>query len=86
MKPTQKQAHLQTTQCLNADQSLQNSLLCQRTMTDQMSRQSAYRQKGRTANSGLVQWLIEHSMSHQLLWCTDSFELGNPLLRKAAKR
>jgi len=43
-----------------------------------------------TGNSGFakkrVQWLIEHSTSHQLLWCIDSFELRNPLLRKAAKR
>ena len=41
-------------------------------------------------NSGFakkrVQWLIEHSTSHQLLWYADSFELRNPLLRKAAKR
>ena len=41
-------------------------------------------------NSGFakkrVQWLIEHSTSHQLLWYIDSFELRNPLLRKAAKR
>ena len=33
-----------------------------------------------------VTWLIEHSTSHQLLWCIDSFELRNPLLRKAANR
>ena len=41
-------------------------------------------------NSGFakkrIQWLIEHSTSHQLLWYFDSFELRNPLLRKAAKR
>jgi hypothetical protein len=41
-------------------------------------------------NSGFakkrVQWLIEHSTSHQLLWYVDSFVLRNPLLRKAAKR
>ena len=44
----------------------------------------------RTANSGFakkrVQWLIEHSTSHQLLCYVDNFELRNPLLRKAAKR
>ena len=33
-----------------------------------------------------VTWLIEHSTSHQLLWYVDSFELRNPLLRKAANR
>jgi len=47
--------------------------------------------EGRPAgNSGFakkrVQWLIEHSTSHQLLWYVDSFVLRNPLLRKAAKR
>jgi len=25
-----------------------------------------------------VKWLIEHSTSHQLLWCIDSFVLRNP--------
>jgi hypothetical protein len=41
-------------------------------------------------NSGFAkkrfQWLIEHSTSHQILWYVDSFELRNPLLRKAANR
>jgi len=41
-------------------------------------------------NSGFakkrVQWLIEHYTSHQHLCYVDSFELRNPLLRKAAKR
>jgi hypothetical protein len=46
--------------------------------------------EARRHNSGFakkrVQWLIEHSTSHQLLWHVDSFELRNPLLRKAANR
>jgi hypothetical protein len=46
--------------------------------------------KARTGNSGFakkrVQWLIEHSTSHQILCYVDSFVLRNPLLRKAAKR
>jgi hypothetical protein len=41
-------------------------------------------------NSGFakkrVQWLFEHSTSHQLLWYVVSLVLRNPLLRKAAKR
>jgi hypothetical protein len=41
-------------------------------------------------NSGFakkrVQWLIERSASHQILWYVDSFVLRNPLLRKAANR
>jgi hypothetical protein len=48
------------------------------------------RQRSTGGNSGFakkrVQWLIEHSTSHQLLWYFDSFVLRNPLLRKAAKR
>jgi hypothetical protein len=48
------------------------------------------RRESTTGNSGFakkrVQWLIEHSTSHQILWCIDSLVLRNPLLRKAAKR
>ncbi|VBB43661.1 conserved hypothetical protein [uncultured Paludibacter sp.] len=33
-----------------------------------------------------VTWLIEHSTSHHLLWCIDSFMLRNPPLRQAPKR
>ena len=47
-------------------------------------------EKNTTANRRFakkrVQWLIEHSTSHQILWYVDSFVLRNPLLRKAAKR
>jgi hypothetical protein len=43
-----------------------------------------------TANRRLAQWrvtwLIEHSTSHQLLWCIDSFVLRNPPLRQAPNR
>ncbi len=43
-----------------------------------------------TANRRLAQWrvtwLIEHSTSHQLLWCINSFVLRNPPLRQAPKR
>jgi hypothetical protein len=41
-------------------------------------------------NSGFakkrVQWLIEHSALHQILWYVDSLVLRNPPLRQAAKR
>ena len=44
----------------------------------------------RTHNRRLAQWrvtwLIEHSTSHLLLWCIDSFVLRNPPLRQAPKR
>jgi hypothetical protein len=44
----------------------------------------------RTHNSGFkklaVQWLIEHSTSHQHLWWLDSFVLRNRQLLKPTKR
>ena len=50
----------------------------------------AVEEEHRTDNSGFakkrVQWLIEHSTSHQISWCIDSLVLRNPLLRKAANR
>ncbi|MBK6858882.1 MAG: hypothetical protein IPG95_01145 [Saprospiraceae bacterium] len=55
-----------------------------------MDRQQHDRKEARTGNSGFakkrVQWLIQHSASHQILWYVDSLVLRNPLLRKAAKR
>jgi hypothetical protein len=46
--------------------------------------------EARTANRRLakkrVQWLNEHSTSHQLLCWIDSLVLRNPLLRQAPKR
>ena len=33
-----------------------------------------------------LNWLIEHSTSHQLLWYIDSSVLRNPPLRQAPKR
>ena len=48
------------------------------------------KEEHRTDNRRLAQWrvtwLIEHSTSHQLLWCIDSFVLRNPPLRQAPKR
>jgi len=62
----------------------------QRTKTYQVDGQHHDRKEGRTANRRLAQWrlmwLIEHSTSHQLLWCIDSFVLRNPPLRQAPKR
>jgi hypothetical protein len=46
-------------------------------------------EEARTANRRLAQWrvkwLIEHSTSHQLLWCIDSFVLRNPPLTPSPK-
>jgi len=59
-------------------------------MTLQTMDRQATTERTPAGNSGFakkrVQWLIEHSTSHQLLWYIDSFVLRNPLLRKAAKR
>jgi hypothetical protein len=62
-------------------------------MTRKLNIDNAYsdtKEGGPAGNSGFakkrVQWLIEHSTSHQLLCYVDSFVLRNPLLRKAAKR
>jgi hypothetical protein len=48
------------------------------------------KREARTANRRLAQWrakwLIEHSTSHQILECIDSFVLRNPPLRQAQKR
>jgi hypothetical protein len=49
-KPTQKQAHLQTAQSHHASQSLQKSLLCQRTETEKIYRHKHDRKEGRSAN------------------------------------
>jgi len=65
----------------------------QQLMTQKLNIDKAYSDttdRRPAGNSGFakkrVQWLIEHFTSHQLLCYVDSFELRNPLLRKAAKR
>src|SRR5690554_3322005 len=51
-------------------------------MTDEKERLTANRRLAQWR----VTWLIEHSTSHQLLWCIDSFVLRIPPLRQAPKR
>lgn len=65
----------------------------QQTMTRKLNIYKAYNDtvdRRPAGNSGFakkrVQWLFEHSTSHQLLCYVDSLVLRNPLLRKAAKR
>jgi hypothetical protein len=65
----------------------------QQTMTRKLNIDKAYSDKVNRRPAGnrrLAQWrmtwLIEHSTSHQLLWCIDSFVLRNPPLRQAPKR
>ena len=80
--------HCQATQANAKTQAWQRVCLSNRTTktTDKLTDEEEHR----TDNSGFakkrVQWLIEHSTSHQLLWYVDSLVLRNPLLRKAANR
>ena len=64
--------------------------VCLSNRTTKPTDKQADEKEARLPNSGFakkrVQWLIEHSTSHQHLYYVDSFELRNPLLRKAAKR
>jgi len=84
-------AHLQFFQPHKAKQKTTKEPPSQRTPNrHEMTANNHDRKEGRSANSGFakkrVQWLIEHSTSHQLLCYVESFELRNPLLRKAANR
>ena len=64
--------------------------VCLSNRTTKSTDKPADEEEHRTDNSGFakkrVQWLIEHSTSHQHLWCIDSFVLRNPPLRQAPKR
>jgi len=64
--------------------------VCLSNRTTNQTNKLADEKEARLPNSGFakkrVQWLIEHSTSHQLLCYVDSLVHRNPLLRKAAKR
>ncbi len=51
-----------------------------------MTENKEWRRHNRRLAQWRVTWLIEHSTSHLLLWCIDSFVLRNPPLRQAPKR
>ena len=53
---------------------------------DKQTDEKEHRSDNRRLAQWRVTWLIEHSTSHQLLWCIDSFVLRNPPLRQAPKR
>lgn len=59
-------------------------------MTSKLDTTQGWTDSRVAGNRRLAQWrvtrLIEHSTSHQLFWCIDSFELRNPPLRQAPKR
>jgi hypothetical protein len=83
-------AHLHFLLTHKAKRKNAKELPSQRTKTLQTMDRQATTEKTPAGNSGFakkrVQWLIEHSTSHQLLWYVDSLVLRNPLLRKAANR
>jgi len=54
--------------------------------TEKQADEKEHRSDNRRLAQWRVKWLIEHSTSHQLLWCIDSFVLRNPPLRQAPKR
>ena len=89
-KPFQKKAHLQTTQCQHTSQSLQKSLLCQRTETENMRRIPTEKQEGRSANIGFAKWRVKCFYGSLLQGSSSVFQMKfcaeNPPLRKAEKR
>ena len=74
----------------STDQSLQKSVLFQTLghsiKVDRQAKADRRAACNRRLAQWRVKWLIEHSTSHQLLWCIDSFVLRNPPLRQAPKR
>ena len=90
MPTLRSHTHLQAAQANTQAKACKRVCLPNRTGTVQNRHDSTSTERRAACNSGFakkrVQWLIEHSTSHQLLWYVDSFVLRNPLLRKAAKR
>jgi hypothetical protein len=88
-KPTlHSHTHCQAAQAQASTQTWQRVCLSNRTTktTDKSTDEEEHRTGNRRLAQWRVKWLIEHSTSHQLLWCIDSFVLRNPPLRQAAKR
>ncbi len=83
-------AHLQNRTSPSQSQILQKSHQANAQGQYDMGRQQHDRTEARTGNRRLAQWrvmwLIEHSISHQLLWFIDSLVLRNPPLRQAPNR
>jgi hypothetical protein len=89
MMPTlHSHTHCQAAQANATTQACQR--VCLSTRTTKTTDKPTDEKEHRSDNSGFakkrVQWLIEHSTLHQILWYVDSFVLRNPLLRKAANR
>ena len=80
--------HCQAAQAHATTQAWQRVCLSNRTTktTDKPTDKEEHRTDNRRLAQWRVTWLIEHSTSHQLLWCIDSFVLRNPPLRQAPNR
>ncbi len=89
MKPNQptlhSHTHCQAAQANAHTQAWQRVCLSNRTTktTDKPTDEKEHRTDNRRLAQWRVTWLIEHSTSHQHLWCIDSFVLRNPPLRQA---
>ena len=90
MPTLRSHTHLQAAQAATQAKACKRVCLPNRTGTVQTRHDSTSTERRAACNSGFakkrVQWLIEHSTTHQLLWYVASFVPRNPLLRKAAKR
>ncbi len=80
--------HCQAAQANAKTQAWQRVYLSNRSTetTDKPTDEKEHRSDNRRLAQWRVKWLTEHSTSHQLLWCIDSFMLRNPPLRQAPKR
>jgi hypothetical protein len=80
--------HCQAAQANAKTQAWQRVCLSNRTTktTDKPTDEEEHRTDNRRLAQWLETWLIEHSTSHQLLWCIDSLVLRNPPLRQAPNR
>ena len=91
--PTQKKSVLKICQRFKKIKYTDTARQTQQKMTQKLNINKAYNDTvdrrpagNRVLQKKRVQWLIEHSTSHQLLWYVDSLCSEIPLLRKAAKR
>jgi hypothetical protein len=88
ISPSNSHTHCQAAQANAQNQAWQRVCLSNRTTktTDKQTDEKEHRSDNRRLAQWRVQWLIEDSTSHQLLWCIDSIVLRNPPLRQAPNR
>ncbi|MHB1278412.1 MAG: hypothetical protein ACYC1Q_08435 [Bacteroidia bacterium] len=74
------QTHCQVAQANTQAKTLQRVCLPNRTTDRQKDEENEALGGNRRLAQWRVTWIIEHSTSHQILWCIDSFVLRNPPL------